>query len=151
MALVLVFCRGQTARLLRELGRRGQRSARVRTPSGAIQCDRDVSPGPLGRAREMQCALLRVDDKLRESPMQCPSLTEPRGDVDAGREQRMGEPDTFAVQLDDVRVARGSEAPLRIPAYGAGHTRERWLRQRRGCEKRGPSFVRQRPEPLPDE
>ena len=94
----------------------------------------------------MAGALVRVWDELREAPVELAAPDRVEALVRRRGEQRVGEADAVALELDDLRVERGAEGFLSVGDCG-GEKPERRLRERRCRGEDLAALRRQRFEP----
>ena len=146
VSVVRLVERRQPAGLLAQL-----RGCRGRAPCAGVlrrllERARDVGVGDVRRKREVAGALVRVRDDVREAPVELAAPDRVEALVGPRGEQRVGEADAVALELDDLRLERRAEGRLAVGDFG-GEKPERRLRQR-GCRGQDVATLRrQRSEP----
>ena len=103
-------------RPLAELRRGGARSAAPSMVGRPLERGRDVRVRPVDCEREVAGPLLVVVDELRRGGVERAVARWRRDHVRRGCEQRMGEPDVVAVELEHVRRERRVERGVAVPA-----------------------------------
>jgi hypothetical protein len=116
--------RGQAGGLLGEFGCHPRRAARSRFACCLLERGGNGGIGPGRGEREVARPLLRIEDDLRQAPVE---FAVARGAAVGGRgEEWMGEADAIALEFDDLRLDGWLEhAP--VAASRSRDKRQRWL------------------------
>ena len=113
---------------LGQLCRRGEGTEAVRPVGRLLERGGDLLVGALRAKRQMARTLFQVGKELRKTAMERPALVAAGLGIHARGEERVGEADAVAFELDHVRLKRRRKPCLRISADGSPHERQRRLR-----------------------
>ena len=143
---------GQVCGALQERGRRGESTARLRPPGGALELRRDLLVRPCGGARPVPCAAIGIGLGIGDRgqrPVRAPAFLRRRRAVGRRAYERVAE----AHQGAELAQARGRVRGRRVDAQPSGrleHQRRVADRLGRRDQHQPPGVVRQRLDPPPE-
>ena len=108
--------RSQRDRELRKLCRREGSAASASVRRRRVEGQRDILVGAGRRDREMTCAFFEIDVQLGEATMEAAPCGERQGRIAGRSEERMGEADPVAVELEHTsRRGESTSSTTRRP------------------------------------